>query len=82
MRRTVVLYERQDCGLCEEAAQLLEALAPGLGLDLVRVDIDHDVSLRARFGEAVPVVELDGRELIRAPIDGDILQRALSAAVR
>ena len=50
--KSVVLYTRVGCHLCDDAAELLRAhgLAPKL------VDIDADPALRAAHHEWVPVV--------------------------
>ena len=75
----LTLYTRAGCGLCEEARALLERLRAPLGLPLDLVDVDASVSLRARYGEAVPVVALDGVEIARAPIAAAALEARLRA---
>ncbi len=73
----LTLYTRADCGLCERARALLERLRAPLGLPLDLVDVDASDSLRARYGEAVPVVALDGVEIARAPIAPAALEARL-----
>src|SRR5438874_7872062 len=53
----VILYTRQGCHLCEEALAVLRRhrLSPRV------VDIDADETLRQRYNECVPVVEIDGK---------------------
>jgi hypothetical protein len=64
--RRVVLYERVDCHLCQEARVLLDEM---LGMDRYeRVDVDTDDALVLRFGFRVPVVALDGHDRLEAPI--------------
>lgn len=75
----LTLYTRAGCGLCEEARALLERLRAPLGLHLDLVDVDASDSLRARYGEAVPVVALDGVEIARAPIAAAALEARLRA---
>lgn len=75
----LTLYTRAGCGLCEEARALLERLRAPLGLPLDLVDVDASDSLRARYGEAVPVVALDGVEIARAPIAAAALETRLRA---
>lgn len=75
----LTLYTRAGCGLCEEARALLERLRAPLGLPLDLVDVDASDSLRARYGEAVPVVALDGVEIARAPIAAAALKARLRA---
>lgn len=60
-----VLYTRRGCRLCEEAEDLL--VHHGWNVDLV--DVDADVTLRARFGDRVPVLEVDGRVVAEGRFD-------------
>jgi len=58
----LVLFQRDDCQLCDHALALLAAVrAP----DFESVWIDGDAALEARYGERVPVLrdEASGREL-------------------
>ena len=64
--RRVVLYERTDCHLCEEARVLLDEM---LGPDRYeRVDVDTDDALVLRYGFRVPVVAIDGDDRLEAPV--------------
>ena len=58
----LILYQRDDCKLCDEAVALL-ARAPVP--DFESVWIDGDAGLEARYGERVPVLRdaASGREL-------------------
>jgi glutaredoxin len=73
--RDVVLYTRQGCHLCHEAAQLL--MRHGLRPRLVDIDLDGD--LARKFDTCVPVVEIDGRVRFRGRVDEVLLQRLLRA---
>jgi glutaredoxin len=70
-----VLYSRQGCHLCNQAA---EALAR-CGLSFDTIDIDTDPELARRYGECVPVVVIDGRERFRGRVDELLLRRLLAA---
>jgi hypothetical protein len=62
----VVLYERTDCHLCEEARVLLDEM---VGRDRYeRVDVDTDDALVLRYGFRVPVVTIDGHDRLEAPV--------------
>jgi hypothetical protein len=66
-----VLYQRDDCALCDRALALLAAArAP----EFASVWIDDDDTLEARYGARVPVLrdERDGREL-DWPFDAGVL---------
>ena len=66
MTRRVVLYERAECHLCEEARLALDAL---IGPDRYdRVDIDSSDELVVRYGFRVPVLAVDGVDRLEAPI--------------
>mgnify|MGYP001025037514 CR=1 FL=1 len=75
----VVLYERPDCHLCEEAAAELEQMrAAGASFELERVDIDGDDELLRRHLERIPVVELDGEEVSTLFLDRAALEARLA----
>jgi glutaredoxin len=74
----IVLYERNGCHLCEEAAAVLDET---LGTDgYARIDIDASDDLVVRYGFRVPVVAVDGQDRLEAPIRADELRRLLKAA--
>ncbi|HEX5691837.1 MAG TPA: glutaredoxin family protein [Roseiflexaceae bacterium] len=66
--RRITLYSRPGCHLCEDAAELLERLATRLSLQIVEVNILSDVDLYERYKYSIPVVALDGGEIMSAPI--------------
>ena len=70
----VVLYTRHGCHLCDDAQALLlrNRLQPEV------VDIDSDSSLRERFNECVPVVEINGKLRFRGRINEVLLGRLLA----
>ncbi len=78
----VTLYTRRECHLCEEARALLDTLGEELGFAVEAVDIDRDVELRARYGEAVPVIAVDDEEIARAPIRAAALEASLRERYR
>jgi glutaredoxin len=66
-RAQVVLLTRQGCSLCERTAARLSELAGELYFDFTTTDVDAaaaagNSSLRAEYGDRLPVVLLDGRE--------------------
>ncbi len=73
--RTVTLYTRAGCCLCEEARAALERVRAGRPFALEEVDIEADDALHARYLERIPVVALDGEELFDYEVD----ERALEA---
>jgi glutaredoxin len=76
--RTVTLYGRPGCHLCEEARAELEALRPELGFALHEVDVERDETLLKRYLERLPVIALDGEELFDFFLDEGELRRRLN----
>ena len=71
----IVLYGRAGCHLCDEAAELLDAI---IGPDRYRsVDIDPDDDLLARYGHRIPVVSVDGVDRLEGLITGADIRAVL-----
>ncbi len=65
--RRVELLTRDGCTICTAAVTQLARLADELGFAFTVTDVDAaaaagDSTLRAEFGDRLPVVLLDGRE--------------------
>ena len=75
--RTVTLYGRPGCHLCDDARVVLENLRARFPFELVEVDIEGDPALHARYLERIPVVALDGTELYDFFVDAGDLERKL-----
>jgi hypothetical protein len=76
--RTVRLYGRPDCHLCDEARAGLESLrAGGLAFRLEEIDIEIDEGLLKRYLERIPVVELEGEIVSELWLDADGLRARL-----
>jgi glutaredoxin len=67
--RTVTLYSRPGCHLCDEAREVLERVRARAPFTLQEVDIETDDALHARYLERIPVVALDGEELFDYFVD-------------
>ncbi len=79
----MVLLTRAGCSMCERAAQTLTSLAGELGFTLSSTDVDAaaaagDTTLRAEFGDRLPVVLLDGAEHSYWEVDVPRLRADLS----
>lgn len=62
----LTLYSRSDCGLCDEAAELLELA--GLSGQYQVVDIDTDLTLIQRYGTRIPVLmDASSRQTLNWP---------------
>jgi hypothetical protein len=68
----LLLYQRDDCHLCDLA---LEVLAAARAPDFESVFIDDDAVLEGRYGTRVPVLRDDARGVELAwPFDADRLR--------
>lgn len=74
----VLVYTRNGCHLCDDARAILEAH----GLEPQLIDIDVEPSLRERFNDCVPVVQIDGTIRFRGRIDPVLLRRLLAGGAR
>ena len=81
MSRVVTLYTRAGCHLCDDAARLLDGLRGRLEFELEPVDIESDAALSNAFRWAVPVIAVNGAEVMRAPVRADRLEAALREAL-
>ena len=64
--RSVVLYERAGCHLCDEVRVLLDGMLGEGGYE--RIDIETDDALILHYGFRVPVISVDGVDRLEAPI--------------
>ncbi len=78
MPRRVVLYGKPGCHLCSIAELLLLGLRREYELAVLKVDISTDPTLMRVYGERIPVVEIDGRRVLSAPIRVADLRAALA----
>lgn len=61
--KTVKLYSRPRCHLCETAREILEELQQQWNFTMEEINIDLDDVLVEKYGIMIPVVELDGEEV-------------------
>ena len=77
--RTVVLYGREGCCLCDEARTVLSrALSRNPhAFEFQERDIDTDEALLKAYLERIPVVTIDGAEAFELFVDELELERRL-----
>jgi hypothetical protein len=73
------MYTRSGCHLCEEAWDELLRWQRRHGFALEAKDIDPSPELVKRFGECVPVIEVDGTVRMRGRFNGVLFRRLLDA---
>jgi glutaredoxin len=78
----VFLYSKPHCGLCDELKADLLALQPEIGFDLQEQNIEQDPELFDRFRYLIPVLEIEGGELLYPPHSFVRTMQALQAANR
>ena len=74
------VYSREGCHLCEEMLDALGLFANELGYQVRVYDIDDDPVLYAKYNVLVPVVCLNGLELMRYHFELATLKDALESA--
>jgi glutaredoxin len=75
--RTVTLYGRPGCHLCDDARDVLRQIQAARAFVLQEVDIETDDRLFKRYLERIPVIALDGEELFDHFVDEEALRRKL-----
>jgi glutaredoxin len=78
MTRTVILYGRPGCCLCDEAREVLLRARGRHPFALLERDIDEDDALQRAYLERIPVVEIDGVERFQFFVEEAALESALS----
>ena len=77
--RTVVVYSRKGCHLCEVVKESMAKLSRRGGFTWREIDVDSDADLRRQFNDEVPVVFIDGRKAFKYRMDEQEFLRKLSS---
>jgi glutaredoxin len=75
--RTVVLYGRDGCCLCDDAREILLRVRSRRPFVLEDRDIEQDEKLLRAYLERIPVVTIDGVEQFELFVDEAELERRL-----
>ena len=76
MPARITLFRRDGCNLCDEAAVLLDEM---VGRDRYeRVDINGRDELLVRYAHRIPVLAVDGVDLLEAPITAPDVRDAIA----
>jgi len=65
----VTLYGKPDCCLCDEARAAVLAVRGRVAFELHEEDVSVDPLLHRRYGERIPVVCVDDREVFEYHVD-------------
>jgi hypothetical protein len=79
--KTVTLYGKAGCCLCDEARAVIAGVRAEREFELVELDVSTDPVLHNRYGERIPVVEIDGELLSEYAIEAVELRTALDTVV-
>ena len=60
--RQVQIYSRHGCHLCEVALSTLELLQKELNFEIEEIFIDGNRELEEKFGDQVPVIQIDHKQ--------------------
>jgi glutaredoxin len=75
--RSVILYSRPGCCLCDDARAILERVRLRRPFDLHERDIDGDEGLLRAYLERIPVVTIDGVEAFELFVSETELERRI-----
>jgi glutaredoxin len=78
--KKVTLFTRKECCLCDKAYEALGRVSASHPFELAVVDLDQEASpeKRTAYDLEVPVVELDGRKVMKFRVDEARLVRLLA----
>jgi glutaredoxin len=78
--KRITFYTRDGCHLCDDALELLAEVRHDhpFALDVVDLDREAPADKLSAYDWEVPVIELDGRKIMKYRVDVDRLVRLLS----
>ena len=76
--RSVIVYSRKGCHLCEVVKESLAKLSRRGGFTWSEIDVDTNPELRREYNDQVPVVFIDGRKAFKYHMDEREFLRKLS----
>ncbi|MEI4830000.1 MULTISPECIES: glutaredoxin family protein [Bacillus] len=78
----VILYTKEECGLCQKAKKLLQELKTEYVFDLKEINIYEDEQLLEKYHLMIPVVEIEGEEVEYGIIHKDVIINSIIRAIR
>jgi len=73
----LTLYGKPGCHLCDDARAAVERVTARREIPLEQVDISRDPVLYTRYGERIPVLEMDGETVFEFFVDEVVLEQRL-----
>jgi glutaredoxin len=77
--RSVIVYSRKGCHLCELVKESLTKLSRRGGFTWQEVDVDADTELRRQYNDEVPVVFIDGHKAFKYHMNEQEFLRKLAS---
>jgi glutaredoxin len=74
------MYSRAECGLCDEAREVVHAVRSEREFEFEEVLIDGREDLERAYGTRVPVVLVDGREELELVVEPEALRTLVGGA--
>ncbi|MBV9001718.1 MAG: glutaredoxin family protein [Solirubrobacterales bacterium] len=75
--RTVILYSRPGCCLCDDAREVVERVRSRRPFTFLERDIEADETLLRAYLERIPVVTIDGVEAFELLVDEAEFERRI-----
>ncbi|MGH2582071.1 MAG: DUF2085 domain-containing protein [Anaerolineales bacterium] len=76
---TVALYTKDNCSLCDQAAEDLKEIQEKIPHNLALVNVEEDADLKAAYTDRVPVLQV-GPYTLESPFDRQKIEMTLGAA--
>lgn len=77
--RSVIVYSRKGCHLCEVVKESLIKLSRRGGFTWREIDVDTDAQLRRQYNDEVPVVFIDGHKAFKYHMNEQEFLRKLAS---
>nr|WP_077625290.1 glutaredoxin family protein [Sediminibacillus massiliensis] len=75
----VTLYTKENCPLCDEAKELLQALRMEEDFELEEVDIYQDDQLLEEYQLMIPVVAVEGQDVDYGQINLSLVEEKIKS---
>ena len=75
----VQIYSRHGCHLCDDALATLKLLQKELNFEIEEIFIDGVAELEQKYGEQVPVIQIDHKQHDFFRVDPVRFRKALSS---
>lgn len=74
----VLIYKKEGCHLCDEAADILERLKKDKKFFLEKIMLEENTDMFERYGNKVPVVFINDRMVFEFKLDEEAFLRKLA----